>query len=100
MLRCVRVRMHVAPRAARLASPLGAPDLYIPIAMNLTCGSQCSLTEEGSSEERARAPEERVCGRVRVGRMRGACGACQKRTSGDVGDDCYRVTCKLYGRGA
>ena len=29
----MRVRMHVAPRAARLASPLGAPDLYIPIAM-------------------------------------------------------------------
>ena len=45
MLRCVRVRMHVAPRAARLASPLGAPDLYIPIAMNLTCGSQCSLCQ-------------------------------------------------------
>ena len=29
----MRVRVHVAPRAARLASPLGAPDLYIPIAM-------------------------------------------------------------------
>ena len=88
----MRVRMHVAPRAARLASPLGAPDLYIPIAMNLTCGSQCSLTEEGSSEERARAPEEKVWGRVRGVRVREACEACQRQASGDAGDDGCRVT--------
>jgi len=50
------------------------------------------IRRKARARNRARAPEEKVWGRVRGVRVRGACGACQRQASGDAGDDGCRVT--------